>query len=121
MGRILTITQTGVLGGTRRKTLGRTLKVGPVSLRFVTVIIISLLALFYLAQTQLSATKGYQIRTLEEKKEKLLLENERLELEAARLKSISNIKNAADELQMIPATQVNYLKEAPKNSAGVFK
>jgi hypothetical protein len=118
MSRVLTITQVGGLAGTRRKNLGRTLKVGPVSLRFITVVIISLLTLFYLAQTQLSATKGYQIRALEEKKEKILAENERLELEATRLKSINNIQNTANELQMIPATQVNYLKEVPKNSLG---
>ena len=60
-------------------------KLGPVSLGFVTVLLFSLVSLFYLAQSNQITTKGYILQDLETEKTKILSENERLQVESARL------------------------------------
>lgn len=64
-------------------------QVGPLSLRFITLLILAALALFYLAQSSQSATKNYKVRELELTKQGLHEENERLEIETQRLKSLT--------------------------------
>ncbi|MBI3260924.1 hypothetical protein HYZ64_00945 [Candidatus Berkelbacteria bacterium] len=64
-------------------------QVGPLSLRFITLLILAALALFYLAQSSQSATKNYKVRELELTKQGLKEENERLEIETLRLKSLA--------------------------------
>ena len=76
--------------------INRQLKLGPISVRFVTVAILIIAALFYLAQTTQSATKNYRLRELDEQKSKLQDENDRLEAEATRLKSLSEIKKVTE-------------------------
>ena len=53
-------------------------QIGPLSLRFITLLILAALALFYLAQSSQSATKNYKVRELELTKQGLSEENERL-------------------------------------------
>ncbi len=105
MSRIITLSQPKAF----QRTAERSFKIGPISLNFLTIIIICLLALFYLIQSQQSSVKGYQIKDLEEEKQAAVEENEKLQIEAAQLKSIENIKNTADSLEMIPSTELNFL------------
>ncbi len=105
MSRIITLSQPKAF----QRTAKRSFKIGPISLNFLTIIIICLLALFYLIQSQQSSVKGYQIKDLQEEKQVAIEENEKLQIEAAQLKSIENIKNTADSLEMIPSTELNYL------------
>ncbi len=105
MPRIITLSQPRAF----QKTAERSFKIGPVSLNFLTITIICLLALFYLIQSQQSSVKGYQIKDLEEEKQAAVEKNEGLQVKAAQLKSIENIKNAADSLEMVPSTELNYL------------
>lgn len=84
------------------KSLNRQLKIGTISIRFVTIAILAIAALFYLAQTAQSATKNYHLRELEEEQSKLREENDRLEAEAIRLKSLAEIKKAAEQAKMTP-------------------
>ena len=106
MPRIITLSQPRAF----QKTAKRSLKIGPVSLNFLTIIIICLLAFFYLIQSQQSSVKGYQIKDLQEEKQAAVEQNERLQIEAAQLKSIENIKNAAESSEMVPSTELNYLE-----------
>ena len=105
MSRIITLSQPKAF----QRTAKRSFKIGPISLNFLTIIIICLLALFYLIQSQQSSVKGYQIKDLQEEKQVAIEENEKLQIEAAQLKSIENIKNTADSLEMIPSTELNFL------------
>jgi hypothetical protein len=75
-------------------------KVGPLSLKFISLIILASIALFYLAQTTQSATKTYQIRELRLKKENLMEENRRLEIEAIRLKSLKQISEGLENINL---------------------
>ena len=95
--------------GVRKRTIGREIKVGPLSLQFITVIILAALALLYLAQSTQSASKNYKVRELENRKVMLEQENERLEVESIRLKSLNEIKSKTEEMQLEDANKINYL------------
>lgn len=89
--------------GIRKRTIDREIKIGPLSIQFVIIIILAALALLYLAQSTQSATKNYQIRELEDKKSQLEVENQRLEIETVRLKSLNEIKNSVKDQNLEPA------------------
>ncbi len=110
MGRLLTITRSDTVEfGIRKSAYAPQVKVGKRSLGFITIILFLILSLFYLAQTNQIATKGYKIRELEEKKAQELNKQESLKIEAARLRSIKEIQNNASNLEMVPATEINYV------------
>lgn len=94
--------------GIRKRTIGQDVKIGPLSIQFVIIIILATVALLYLAQSTQSATKNYQIRELEDKKAKLEQENERLEIESVRLKSLNEIKNNLQDLNLEPVKQTDH-------------
>lgn len=111
MARFLTLTSGGsIRRETRRKTINPAgIKVGPVTLCFVTIILLCLTSLFYLAQANTIATKGYEIRELEEKLATLKEKNKKLELKAAELQSVKNIEEGVKHLNMVPIDKVIYL------------
>jgi len=84
------------------------LKMGTLSLGFITVIILALVSLFYLAQSNQITTKGYALQELEQKKTKILSENERLQVEAARLESLNKASEKAKDLSMVPLKELKY-------------
>jgi len=75
----------------RKRTISREISVGPLTLKFITVIIIAALCILYLAQSTQGATQNYQLRELEQTKRELEKENERLGVEAVRLQALKNI------------------------------
>jgi len=93
----------------KNRTVTRSFKIGPVSLNFITITIVSLLALFYLIQSQQTANKGYRIKELEEVKATATAQNEDLQIQNTQSKSIENIKNTAESLGMVQAKEINYL------------
>ena len=100
--------------GLRKRTIGREIKIGPLSLSFFTIIVLAALALFYLAQSTQSATKNYEMRELEDQKNKLLDEGRRLEVESVRLKSINEIKKSTEDGSM-EANKQSYFVPEEKN------
>jgi len=109
MGRLLTLTGSNFRASVRRETFWPQIKIGSVSLTFVTIIIACLLALLYLAFSNQVAAKVYKINSLEERKSNLLLENENLQVEAARLQSIKELENTINEKELVPTNEVNYV------------
>lgn len=89
--------------GRRKRTVGREIKVGPLSLKFITLSLLAIAALFYLAQSAQGSSQKYQIMQLASTKQELVAKTKDLEVEAARLKSLDEIKkNAArSDLQSI--------------------
>lgn len=109
MGRLLSISQTNNLRNNFQKgTYSSSIKVGSVSLTFITIILICLLSLLYLAFSNQLSSRGYELRKLEERKQQLSEENERMEVEASRLQSIKEIEANLKESKMVPQNQVNY-------------
>jgi cell division protein FtsL len=84
--------------GTRKRTLFRSLSLGPTSVKLVGVVLLALLSLFYLAQQTQSATRNYAIQDLESKKKTIESAKEDMSLEALRLKSLQEVQNKAKEL-----------------------
>lgn len=110
MGRLLTITRSDTVEfGIRKQAFTPQVKVGKRSLGFITIVLFLVLSLFYLAQANQIATKGYKIRELDNKKTVELEKQEKLNIEAARLRSIKEIQTGATNLQMVPATEINYI------------
>jgi len=88
------------LAGMRKRTINREMKIGPISLQFITVIILAAAALFYLAQSTASATRSYHQTELQQKRAALQAENEKLKVEAIRLRSLNEIKKGAENSNM---------------------
>ena len=84
------------------------LKLSALSLGFITVLIFSLISLFYIAQSNQIATKGYALQDLETQRDKVVSEDERLQVEAARLESLNKISEKAKDLSMVPVKELKY-------------
>ena len=84
--------------GFRKRTVKKELKVGPVSLKFITLAIIAVGALFYLAESAQGSTQKYQIMQLQGQKAQIEAQTKDLELEAVRLKSLNEIKNSTQNM-----------------------
>ncbi|MFH1508885.1 MAG: hypothetical protein ABIE68_01855 [bacterium] len=103
MGRYITLTNSAdTIYGRRKATIKNKIQAGPVSLTVVTIVILGLVSLFYLAQMFYTTTVGYDIADLETQREELLESNEKLELQVADMKSYKTIKEEATKLNMVP-------------------
>lgn len=110
MARFFTLTNQNKKfnGFERRRTINTKKGAGPVTLKFVTIAVLAILTLLYLAQANRSATKGFSLKALDEEKVKLEAQNERLEVEAARQKSLKEIEAKTQNLGMVPVDKVEY-------------
>lgn len=84
----------------RSRTINSSVSIGPLTLRFITVIVIAALCILYLAQSTQGATQNYKVREMEQKQNELEKENERLDVEAVRLQALKNVdvnKDKKDE------------------------
>ncbi len=100
-----------VMGHQNQQQIKQQIKLGPKSLRFITIIFFSGLILFYLAQTTQGATKKYEMNDLINKKEELLTQKEQLEVEAAKLKSIQKIEEGVKDSNMVPIKEIERLDQ----------
>lgn len=98
----------------RKRTISRDISVGPLTLRFITVIIIAALCILYLAQSTQGATQNYELRELEQTKKEIEKENERLEVEAVRLQALKDVDVNRDkkdeEKEFEEADKVEYVE-----------
>lgn len=78
--------------GVRKRTLDRPVRFGQISLRFMMIGILAAVALLYMAQSTQSAARTYQLRSLEQQQKDLQTENDRLQVEAVRLRSLQAIQ-----------------------------
>jgi len=81
----------------RSRTVGKTVSFGPLTLRFITIIIVALLCILYLAQSTHGATQNYEVRELEQTQNELQKENDRLDVEAVRLEALKNVDEDKDK------------------------
>jgi len=80
---------------------------GAVIIFFAFILIVSLL---YLFQVNSLATKGYEIKDLEEKAAELRAKNKALELQITELRSTERITREIKNLDMVAVARVEYLK-----------
>ena len=98
------ITQSGSWQqGLRKKTIKSELTLGPVTLKFVTIALLATAALFYLAQSTQASSLKYRVMDLEEKKAAAQTDVNQLEVESARLQSLSEIEKSGSKMNMVPS------------------
>lgn len=115
MGRDFVVTNSSSAGiGTKKRTVGRKVFIGPKAARFIAIIIFGALGLLYLTQSTQGANRSYKVRDLTTSQSQLSEQRDNLQVEASRLQSLNQISqdlNAVpagpDKLQ--PAGAVNYL------------
>lgn len=73
------------------------------------VILTAALGLAYLAQINLSATKGYQIKDLQDKLEALKIENKKLNLQYVESQSIAKVVSQVDGLGLVASGRIEIL------------
>lgn len=66
----------------------------------------------YIFQINSLGTRGYEIRQMEQKIKVLQAENKALQIESSSLSSITTIQKDAETMNMVPANNVIYIKEA---------
>ena len=84
--------------GLRKRTIQKELKIGPVSVKFITIALLAIAALFYLAESSQASSQKYKIMQLQDAKNQVEANSKDLEVEAARLKSLNEIKNSSQTL-----------------------
>src|SRR5690606_8559190 len=95
--------------GVRKKTVGRTIVIGPTALKFITIAIFAILALVYLTQSTAGANRSMELRTQDSRKAELDLQKERLEVEKNRLKSLNEIDSKFEQVELEPVSTINHL------------
>lgn len=88
--------------GFRKKTIGRDFKIGPITLKFITIALLAIAALFYLAQSAQASAFKFKIMDLQDQQSKVQTDVKQLEVESARLKSLNEIKNSTQNLNLEP-------------------
>jgi hypothetical protein len=63
--------------------------------------------LFYLTQTNISATRGYEMEALDEKMEALKEENKKLNLQYIELQSMANIVEQVKDMNLVATAEVD--------------
>ena len=111
MGRYLTITNSDeTKEGIRKKTIGRSIVIGPTAIKFISIAIFAVLALVYLTQSTAGANRSMEIRELDSREAELDLQKERLEVEKNRLKSLGEIDEQFQPAELEPVSSIEHLQ-----------
>jgi len=84
---------------------------GPVTLIFATIVLVSVTSLLYLTQASRVAATGYDISSAEERRAKLERDEQLLLMQEARLQSLQRIEREATAKQgMVPAPPPDFIR-----------
>jgi hypothetical protein len=86
------------------------LRLGPISVGFVTVAIITVLALLYLTQVTKTSVYGYRVSELNQQKQQLEQQHQELAVESARLQAIQKIQDSGNVKNLVAEKNVTYAK-----------
>ncbi|MDP4038433.1 MAG: hypothetical protein Q8P54_00475 [bacterium] len=84
---------------------------GPITVSVMLITLGVLLSLLYLNQISKSSTFNFDVRRLEQKEDGLRSVKEKLEIDSARLQSISTIRGSAVVSKMVPVENVTYAQK----------
>jgi len=97
--------------GYRKRTIAQEVKIGPLTIKFATIALLAIAALFYIAMSTQGSAQKYQLMQISETKKDLETKANDLEVEAARLKSINEIKKTAEAQNLEPVGEIDYLQK----------
>lgn len=87
----------------RKRTLSQKIEFGMTSLTFLTIILVAIVSLVYLAHANSNATKGYALKNLELKRSQLLTENEVMDMQISQVKSLQALQSDPKIRSMVKA------------------
>ncbi len=70
------------------------------------------LGVSYLFSVNQTASRGFEVSSLEEEVETLAQENKKLELEASELLSMGNVREVSKDMNLVPVEKVEYLRDS---------
>lgn len=113
MGRNFVVTRgsRSVLGR-KKRTITKSIVIGPSAIKFITLTVIAVLAIVYLSQSTAGASRGIEVGKIQAAKDGLTLQEESLSAEQNRLKSLSSIDSGTQKQVMEPVSGVNYVGNA---------
>lgn len=94
----------------RKRTLSQKIEFGMTSLTFLTLILIAIVSLVYLAHSNGNATKGYALKNLERRRSELLTQNEVLDMQIAQAKSLQSLQSDPKIKMMVRADQPMFVR-----------
>ncbi len=97
----------------RSRSTNRLVGAGIFSSRMISIILLALLALLYIAQSTQGATNEVKYQRLRSQAETTAQENEQLQLDAERLQALSNLDKSVPSLGLEPAGVESYLTPKP--------
>lgn len=99
--------------GGKPKTALRRLARNPRVLSVVTIGFMIAFGIMYVGQVNTAATKGYAVRDLQQTNESLRQENERLNMQISKLRSVESVKTRQAFLDLHPLRPTAYISTAP--------
>jgi cell division protein FtsL len=100
-----------ILAKQRRARAAWVFELGPVTLVFATIVLISLTSLLYLTQASRVAATGYDISAAQEERARLERQQQLLLIQEARLQALLRVESeATTRLQMVPAPPPDYVR-----------
>ena len=84
---------------------------GRIVLSILIIFSIILMSFFYIIQSNGVVSQGYGLREIEKQIEKLRIDNQKLQIETARLQFPANLAEIAQKLNMVEAENTVYLKQ----------
>lgn len=78
---------------------------------FMAALIISL-GIGYLFSVNQTASRGFEVSSLQEQMETLASQNKKLELETSELKSMAQIEQVKETIGLVPVEKVEYLRQS---------
>ncbi len=100
--------------GARKRTIKKDFKIGPMSMKFVTITLLALAALFYLAQSAQGSSQKYQVMQYSAETQELQAQSKDLEVQAARLKSLDEIKKSTQNSDFQPIDSNSFTGNSQK-------
>ena len=94
--------------GVQKNRLASRFALGPVSLQFVTIVLLALFSLLYLLQNNQMTTEGYKLAQVKNDQIDLLQEYEKYQVEASRLQALGAIQTKIGEMEMETVGTVEY-------------
>ena len=107
--RVLRTQERSARKGTRAAGQG-SVKMGFMGAIFILTIVVIILGAFYLYQVNDLATKGYDIKEIENEIQGLKKTNEMNKIKEVELKSMYNLEKATENLDMVSARDITYLE-----------
>lgn len=107
--RIVTASNSDSLSSAKKTNAGKA-QISLISLIFLLVVSICACGASYLYQVNDIATKGYEVRELENKIQDLNKENKKMEIKEVELRSMYNIEKSAQDLNLVNSGEITYVE-----------